>query len=268
MIRLHRIADLSLPALVPFASLTDVQLRSPVFGGESLIVVESPKVIQTALLSGLEPVSLLCEERHIEGDAAPILSACSDLDVYVGPRPLLASLTGYTLTRGVLCAFRRPAEPQPEEVLADARRVALLHGVCDTTNIGAIFRSAAALGLDAVVLSRDTCDPFNRRSIRVSMGSVFLVPWTFLDTPLATLRAYGFHTAAMALRDESVPIDHPDLIGQERLALILGTEGDGLPDDVIAAADSTIRIPMHHHVDSLNVAMAATIAFWVHGQKA
>ncbi len=204
---------------------------------------------------------MLCEERHVEGDAASIIARFPDIPVYTGSRELLASLTGYTLTRGVLCAMRRPVPPAVEEVCRDARRVVVIDGVVDTTNIGAIFRSAAALGIDAVVLTPTSCDPLNRRAIRVSMGTVFLVPWTWVDDA-ESLRALGFKTVAMALTDRSVSIDDPQLCSEPRLAIIMGTEGDGLPDSTIQRADYTARIPMAHGVDSLNVAAAAAVAFW------
>lgn len=249
------------PALAIFSSLTETQLRKAESG---LFIAESPKVIDVALRQGLQPVSLLCEERHIEGNAAAIIHRCGDLPVYTGSRDLLSRLTGYTLTRGVLCAMKRPKLKPCDEVLKDARRVAVIDAVCDTTNIGAIFRSAAALGIDAVVLTPDSCDPLNRRAVRVSMGSVFLIPWTFLETdnPNHELHDLGFTTAAMALTDRSISLTAPCLKQTTRLALILGTEGDGLPQKVIQEADYTVRIPMHHGVDSLNVAAASAVAFW------
>lgn len=227
-----------------------------------MFIAESPKVIRVALDAGYEPVSLLCEKRHITGDAADIIARCGDIPVYTGERELLAQLTGYTLTRGVLCAMRRQPMKSVAETCRTARRVVVIEGVTDTTNIGAIFRSAAALGIDAVLLTPDTCDPLNRRSVRVSMGSVFLVPWTWLDGGYDTLRDIGFQTAAMALSDDSIPLDDPRLKRIDRLALIMGTEGDGLPATTISAADHVVRIPMAHGVDSLNVAAAAAVAFW------
>lgn len=256
------ITTLGHPGVEVFASLTEAQLRNRLNPAEALFIVESPKVINTALDSGMEPVSLLCERRHIEGDAAGIIERCGDIPVYTGERELLASLTGYKLTRGVLCAMRRPAERSIEEVCSDASRVVVIHGVVDTTNIGAIFRAAAALGIDAVLLTRDSCDPLNRRSVRVSMGSVFLVPWTWIDSPLTKLHELGFRTAAMALDSNSIGIDDPALMSEPRLAIIMGTEGDGLPKEAIRGADYTVMIPMAHGVDSLNVASAAAIAFW------
>lgn len=256
------ITTLGHPGVEVFASLTEAQLRNRLNPAEALFIVESPKVINTALDSGMEPVSLLCERRHIEGDAAGIIERCGEIPVYTGDRELLASLTGYKLTRGVLCAMRRPAERSVEEICRDASRVVVIHGVVDTTNIGAIFRASAALGIDAVLLTRDSCDPLNRRSVRVSMGSVFLVPWTWIDSPLTKLHELGFRTAAMALDSNSVEIDDPALMSEPRLAIIMGTEGDGLPKEAIRGADYTVMIPMVHGVDSLNVASAAAIAFW------
>ena len=245
-----------------FSTLTEAQLRNRMEPDKGVFIAESPKVIHVALNMGFEPLALLCERRHIEGDAASIIERCGDIPVYTGDRDLLATLTGYTLTRGVLCAMRRPPERSVEEVCRDARRVVVIDGVVDTTNIGAIFRSAAALGIDAVLLTRNSCDPLNRRAVRVSMGSVFLVPWTWLDSPINSLHTLGFKTAAMALTDQSVSIDDPALKAEPRLAIVMGTEGDGLPHETIAEADYVVRIPMSHDVDSLNVAAAAAVAFW------
>ena len=245
-----------------FATMTEAQLRSKVDAEKGVFIAESPKVIRVALDKGYEPVALLCERRHIEGDAADIIARSGDIPVYTGDRQLLAQLTGYTLTRGVLCAMRRPKEPTVEQICSGARRIVVIDGVVDTTNIGAIFRSAAALGIDGVLLTRNSCDPLNRRAVRVSMGSVFLVPWTWIDAPLPSLHDYGFRTAAMALTDNSISIDNPQLTKEPRLAIVMGTEGDGLPHETIAEADYVVRIPMHHKVDSLNVAAAAAVAFW------
>ncbi len=245
-----------------FTGLTEAQLRNRLDPSQALLIAESPKVINVALSAGYEPVSLLCEQKHIDGDAATIIAAHPQLPVYTGPRQLLASLTGYTLTRGVLCAMRRPTPRSVAEVCREARRVVVIDGVSDTTNIGAIFRSAAALGIDAVLLTRTSCDPYNRRSVRVSMGSVFLVPWAWLDEPVDSLKGLGFKTAAMALRTDSVNLDDPTLCAEPRLAIIMGTEGDGLANNVIDSADYTVCIPMAHGVDSLNVAAAAAVAFW------
>lgn len=256
------VSSLHDPGLEVFGSLTERQLKSctPVEGG--VFIAESPKVIRVALDAGYEPVSLLCEEKHLEGDAKDIILRCGNIPVYVGERQLLASLTGYVLTRGVLCAMRRKPMPKVKDVCREARRVVVINGVVDNTNIGAIFRSAAALGMDAVVMTSDSCDPLNRRSVRVSMGSVFLVPWTWADDYQSALNALNFKTVAMALTDQSVAIDDERLKAEERLAIIMGTEGDGLPQEAIDAADYVARIPMSYHVDSLNVAAASAVAFW------
>lgn len=245
-----------------FSTLTEAQLRNRLDPQRGIFIAESPKVIRVALDAGYEPLALLCEHRHIGGDAADIVERVGDIPVYTGERELLAQLTGYTLTRGVLCAMRRPVPPAVADVCRGARRVVVIHGVVDTTNIGAIFRSAAALGMDAVLLTPDSCDPLNRRSVRVSMGSVFLVPWTWVDRPQEQLHELGFRTAAMALTDRSVPLDYPALKQEPRLALLMGTEGDGLPQTAIEGADYVVRIPMAHGVDSLNVAAASAVAFW------
>lgn len=256
------ITTLTHPGVEIFSTLTEAQLRNRLEPGKGIFIAESPKVINVALDAGYEPLALLCERKHITGDAAGIIARCGDLPLYTGERSLLSSLTGYALTRGVLCAMRRPLPPPVEKVCVEARRVVVIDGVVDTTNIGAIFRSAAALGIDAVVLTPTSCDPLNRRAVRVSMGSVFLVPWTWCDDPQTTLGALGFRTAAMALTDKSVALDDPILAAEPRLAIIMGTEGDGLPAETIGRADYVVRIPMAHHVDSLNVAAAAAVAFW------
>ena len=252
-----------------FTTLTEAQLRNRLEPEKGVFIAESPKVIRVALNAGYEPLALLCERRHLEGDAADIIARAGDIPIYTGERELLAALTGYTLTRGVLCAMRRPQAKGVDEVCRDARRVVVIDGVVDTTNIGAIFRSAAALGFDAVVLTTNSCDPLNRRAVRVSMGSVFLVPWAWMETPATEatgitdcMHVLGFKTAAMALTDNSVSLDDPRLAAEPRLALIMGTEGDGLPHSTIAAADYVVRIPMAHGVDSLNVAAASAVAFW------
>ena len=255
------ITSLEQPEVQVFSKLTEAQLRNRLNAEQGMFIAESPKVIRVALSAGYEPTALLCERRHISGDAADIVARCQDIPVYTGERELLSQLTGYTLTRGVLCAMRRPQPKTVAEVCRDARRIVVIDGVVDTTNIGAIFRSAAALGIDAVLLTPTSCDPLNRRAVRVSMGSVFLVPWTWLDT-YSTLHDLGFKTAAMALTDDSVCLDDPRLKAEERLAIIMGTEGDGLPQQTIAEADYVVRIPMKHQVDSLNVAAAAAVAFW------
>lgn len=256
------ITSLAHPGVEVFGTLTEAQLRNRLEPDKGVFIAESPKVIRVALDAGYEPLALLCERKHIDGDAADIISRCADIPVYTGSRELLAELTGYVLTRGVLCAMRRPQPKSVANVCRGARRVVVINGVVDTTNIGAIFRSAAALGIDAVLLTRNSCDPLNRRAVRVSMGSVFLVPWTWLDGPLSSLNDLGFRTAAMALTDDSVSIDAPQLASEPRLAIVMGTEGDGLPHDVIADADYVVRIPMAHGVDSLNVAAASAVAFW------
>lgn len=256
------ITTLTHPGAEIFSSLTEAQLRRSIDSEQGIFIAESPKVIKVALDAGYRPIALLCEQKHIKGDAADIIARAGDAAVYTGSRELLASLTGYTLTRGVLCAMHRPVPRPLETVCRDARRIVVIDGVVDTTNIGAIFRSAAALGIDAVLLTRTSCDPLNRRAVRVSMGSVFLVPWTWIDEPIEALHSLGFRTAAMALTDNSVPIDDEQLCAEPRLAIIMGTEGDGLAPSVISGADYVVRIPMHHSVDSLNVAAAAAVAFW------
>ena len=258
---IYEITTLSDERIQLFASMTEAQLRNRLNQDLGIFIAESPKVIRVAMQAGYEPLSLLCESKHIDGDAADIIKRCGDVPVYTGSRELLAELTGYTLTRGVLCAMRRKPSPALADILKDARRVCVIDAVCDTTNIGAIFRSAAALGIDAVLLTRSSCDPLNRRAIRVSMGTIFLVPWTWLDD-YNQLRDLGFKTAAMALTDKSISLNDPILKQQERLAIIMGTEGDGLPQKTIEDADYTVRIPMYHQVDSLNVAAAAAVAFW------
>lgn len=257
------ITSLDHPGVEVFSSLTEAQLRSGRYTDKEIFIAESPKVIHVALNAGYRATALLCERRHIDGDAAAIISRIGDeVPVYTGDRDLLASLTGYTLTRGVLCAMERPALPTIADICHTAHRIAVIHGVVDTTNIGAIFRSAAALGIDAIALTTDSCDPLNRRSVRVSMGSVFLIPWTWIEGSVQQLNDYGFKTAAMALTDRSISIDDPRLPEVERLAIVLGTEGDGLPHTTIKDADYVVRIPMSHQVDSLNVAAASAVAFW------
>ena len=269
MSHILQITDMADPRVAVFASLTEAQLRNRLRPEDAVFIAESPKVIRVALQAGYQPLSLLCEERHIQGDAADIIAQCGDIPVYTGSRELLAGLTGYTLTRGVLCAMRRPQEPTVEAVCREARRVVIIDGVTDTTNIGAIFRSAAALGIDGVLLTRTACDPLNRRSVRVSMGSVFLVPWTWIDGDITDVMHHnGFQTVAMALTDQSLPITDPRLKAIARMAIVMGTEGDGLAPEVIAATDYVARIPMAHGVDSLNVAAASAVAFFQFCQKA
>ena len=264
------ITDFHAPELDPYARLTQNQLRNRLEPEKGIFIAESPKVIDRALDAGYKPVSLLMERKQITGPAAGILSRCGDAPVYTADREMLAELTGFELTRGVLCAFRRPAPRPVEELCKNARRVAVLEGIVDSTNIGAIFRSATALGVDAVLLSPSCCDPLCRRAVRVSMGTVFQVPWAVLgDSPadwpekgMDRLHAMGFKTAAMALDDRAVSIDDPALQAEEKLAIVLGTEGDGLAHSTIARCDYTVMIPMQHGVDSLNVAAAGAVAFW------
>ena len=270
MPNIMEISDLTLPALDVFTRLTEAQLRNRLEAEKGVFIAESPKVIARALDAGCEPLSLLMERKHIDGQGRDIIARCGDIPVYTANREVLADLTGYALTRGVLCAMRRPPLPSVEELCANARRVAVLEGIVDSTNIGAIFRSAAALRMDAVLVTPTCSDPLYRRAVRVSMGTVFQVPWTRIgDQPadwpeagLERLRALGFKTAAMALRDDSVSIEDPRLAAEERLAIVLGTEGDGLAQHTIAGCDYTVRIPMSHGVDSLNVAAASAVAFW------
>lgn len=269
--RIERIERLDDPRIAPYAALTEAQLRNRLSPEDGVFIAESPKVIRVALQAGFTPLSMLCEERHISGDAADIIARVEDMPIYTSAREMLRELTGYTLTRGVLCAMRRPAPVSPAEACKGARRVAVIDDVSDTTNIGAIFRSAAALGIDGVLLSPTACDPLNRRAVRVSMGTVFLLPWAYLSRQdyLSELHDLGFKTVAMALRDDSVSIDDPILASQPRLAIILGTEGEGLPAHIIAGSDYVARIPMARGVDSLNVAAASAVAFWqLRAQKA
>ena len=269
------ITDFHAPELDPYARLTQNQLRNRHEPEKGIFIAESPKVIDRALDAGYEPVSLLMERRQITGPAAGILSRCGDAPVYTADRELLAALTGFELTRGVLCAFRRPAPRPVEELCRDARRVAVLEGIVDSTNVGAIFRSAAALNMDAVLINPSCCDPLCRRAVRVSMGTVFQVPWGQLgDSPadwpekgMDVLHALGFKTAAMALSDRSVSIDDEQLAREPKLAIVLGTEGDGLAASTIASCDYTVKIPMSHGVDSLNVAAASAVAFWQLGKQ-
>ena len=256
------ISSLSHPGIEVFSTLTEAQLRNRIEPLKGLFIAERPKVIRVALDAGYEPLALLCEQKHITGDAADIISRCGDVPVYTGGRELLATLTGYVLTRGVLCAMRLHAPRTVEDTCRDARRIVVIDGVVATTNIGAIFRSAAALGMDAVLLTRNSCDPLNRRVVRVSMGAVFFVPWAWMNGSLSDLGKLGFRTAAMALTDDSIPIDNPALVNESKLAIVMGNEGEGLSHETITEADYVVRIPMVHGVDSLNVAAAAAVAFW------
>ena len=264
------ITDFAAPELDIYARLTENQLLNRADPANALFVAESPLVIGRALDAGCTPVSFLMETKHVNGKGAEILARCpADIPVYAAELEVLTQLTGFHLTRGMLCAMRRPPLADPAAVLRGATRVAVLENVMNPTNLGAIFRSAAALGMDAVLLTSAGSDPLYRRAIRVSMGTVFQVPWAYVpeDWP-ALLRAQGFRTAAMALRDDSVRLDDPRLMQAERLAVVMGTEGDGLADATIAACDFTVRIPMHHGVDSLNVAAASAVAFYQLGRRA
>ena len=269
------ITDFHAPELDPYARLTQNQLRNRLEPEKGIFIAESPKVIDRALDAGYKPVSLLMERKQITGPAAGILSRCGDAPVYTADREMLAELTGFELTRGVLCAFHRPAPRPVEELCKNARRVAVLEGIVDSTNVGAIFRSAAALNMDAVLINPSCCDPLCRRAVRVSMGTVFQVPWgqlgaTPADWPekgMDILHSLGFKTAAMALSDRSVSIDDEQLAKEPKLAIVLGTEGDGLAAGTIASCDYTVKIPMSHGVDSLNVAAASAVAFWQLGKQ-
>lgn len=269
------ITDFHAPELDLYARLTQNQLRNRLEPEKGIFIAESPKVIDRALDAGYKPVSLLMERKQITGPAAGILSRCGDAPVYTADREMLAELTGFELTRGVLCAFRRPAPRPVEELCKNARRVAVLEGIVDSTNVGAIFRSAAALNMDAVLINPSCCDPLCRRAVRVSMGTVFQVSWGQLgETPadwpekgMDILHSLGFKTAAMALSDRSVSIDDEQLAKEPKLAIVLGTEGDGLAAGTIASCDYTVRIPMSHGVDSLNVAAASAVAFWQLGKQ-
>ena len=275
MANIIEITDFSDPRLDLFARLTEGQLRRQQESEQGIFIAESPKVIERALNGGYEPVALLMERKHIDGDAADILARCPDVPVYTAGREVLESLTGFALTRGVLCAMKRRPLPAVEDLLKDARRVAVLEGIVDPTNVGAAFRSAAALNMDAVLVTPTCCDPLYRRAARVSMGTVFQVPWTRIGDDhtqwphpgLERLNAMGFKTAAMALRDDSASIDDPSLLAEEKLAIVLGTEGDGLTDETIGSCDYTVKIPMSHGVDSLNVAAASAVAFWQLGKR-
>ncbi len=261
MSNIIEITDFTAPELDVYARLTEAQLRSRLHPDQALFIAESPKVITLALDAGYQPVSLLMERKHITGQAQHIIARCGNIPVYTADRALLAALTGYQLTRGILCAMRRPQQPDVEDICTDARRIAVLDSIADSTNVGAIIRSAAALGVDAVLLTPTCCDPLCRRAVRVSMGTIFQIPWTRLSD-VQLLQKLGFKTAAMALTDNSVSIDDPQLMAEDRLAIVLGAEGYGLSPDTIAQCDYTARIPMHHSVDSLNVAAAAAVAFW------
>ena len=270
MFMVIEITDIAAPELDVFARLTEAQLRNRLEPEKGIFVAESPKVISVALDAGYKPVSLLMERRHIDGDGKQIIARCGDVPVYTADREVLEKLTGYPLTRGVLCAMHRPAASTMEAVCREARRIAVLDGIVDSTNIGAIIRSAAALGMDGILITSTCCDPLCRRAVRVSMGTVFQIPWArigesntdWAKNGVEILRELGFKTVAMALDDNAISIDDPVLHNEERLAVILGTEGDGLADQTILSCDYTVCIPMYHNVDSLNVAAASAVAFW------
>lgn len=266
MANIIEIHDFSDPALDVYARLTENQLLNRADPDNALFVAESPLVIGRALDAGCEPVSFLMERQHTQGKGREILArCCQDIPVYTADESVLTQLTGFHLTRGMLCAMRRPKLQSVEDVCRDARRLVVLENVMNPTNIGAIFRSAAALGMDAVLLTTAGSDPFYRRASRVSMGNVFLIPWTYLPESgdwTQLLRDLGFHTVAMALRNDSVRLDDPRLAAEEKLAIVMGTEGDGLASSTIASCDYTVRIPMYHGVDSLNVAAASAVAFY------
>ncbi len=269
MANIIEISDFSAPELDVYARLTEAQLLNRHCLREGLFIAESPKVIGRALDAGYEPVSFLVEHKHLQGEAAEVIARCGEIPVYTADFHVLTQLTGYQLTRGSLCAMRRRELPTLADVLKNARRVAVLEEVMNPTNIGAIFRSAAALNMDAVLLTPGCSNPLYRRSARVSMGTVFQIPWTYLGPDWQQeLAGLGFRTAAMALCDDSLSIDDPRLAGEEKLAIVLGTEGDGLAASTITNCDYTVKIPMSHGVDSLNVAAASAVAFWQLGRRA
>lgn len=271
MSQIITVTDIDMPELKVYTSLTEAQLKRE----EDLFIAESVKVIDVALDKGIEPISFLMEERQIEGIGKEIIARCPDVPVYTAPREILSAITGFELTRGVLCAMKRPEIDSLDEVLESAKRIAVLERLSDSVNVGAIFRSAAALGIDAVLLFNNCSEPLNRRTVRVSMGSVFLIPWAFFEkdkfstpeTAVEYLKSKGFLTAALALKNDTLGIDNPILKKSERLALFLGSEGEGLSKATIEACDYTVKIPMYHEVDSLNVAAAAAVSFWELGNK-
>ena len=263
MAKIIEITDFHAPELDVYARLTEAQLLNRFDPTKAMFIAESPKVICRALDGGYEPVSILVEQSRMTGESLEAMERCGDVPVYTAPLDVLTQLTGYQLTRGLLCAMRRRPLPAMEQVCQNARRIAVLEEIMNPTNVGAIFRSAAALGMDAVLLTDGCSDPLYRRAARVSMGTVFQIPWTYVDSDWQQpLRQLGFKTAAMALREDSVSIDDPALQAEQKLAVVLGSEGDGLADGTIADCDYTVRIPMYHQVDSLNVAAASAVAFW------
>ncbi|MDO4478392.1 MAG: RNA methyltransferase [Lachnospiraceae bacterium] len=266
------ITDFLDPALDLYARLTENQLLNRADPTHGMFIAESPKVIERALNAGCRPISFLVEDRHVDGEAAGVLARCPDTPVYTAPFSVLKDLTGFALTRGALCAMYRPVQPSVASLVDQAARLVILENVVNPTNVGAIFRSAAAMGMDGVLLTPGCSDPLYRRAIRVSMGTVFQIPWTYLDRDtwpaptIDTLKQAGFTTVSMALKPDSLRLDDPTLKAADKLAIILGTEGDGLADDTLAACDHTVIIPMYHEVDSLNVAAAAAVTFWELGR--
>ena len=269
MANIIEITDFNSPQLDIYARMSEGQLLNRHEPEKGIFIAESPKVVERALDAGCEPISMLVERKHIDGEAKPVIDRCREVPVYTAPFEVLTQLTGFKLTRGMLCAMHRPQLPNVSEVCSKARRIAVLENVMNPTNVGAIFRSAAALNMDAVLLTHGCSNPLYRRAIRVSMGTVFQIPWTFLDKEkgVSELKELGFKTAAMALTDDSVSIDNEELLAEEKLAIVLGTEGDGLAKETIADCDYTVKIPMSHGVDSLNVAAASAVAFWQLGMK-
>lgn len=268
------ITEFEAPELDVYARLSEVQLLNRANPEEGMFIAESPKVIERALDAGCEPVSFLTEPRHVTGEGRELMARCNEVPVYTAEARVLSQLTGFPMTRGMLCAMRRPQLPRVEDICVGARRIAVLEHIVNPTNVGAIFRSAAALGMDAVLLTADCSDPLYRRAIRVSMGTVFQIPWTYFDERttwpeqgLELLHSLGFRMAAMALKEDSVSLEEPQLREEKKLAVVLGTEGDGLAADTIADCDYTVRIPMSHKVDSLNVAAASAVAFWQLGNR-
>ena len=267
------ITDFDAPELDIYARLTEAQLLNKDHPEDGIFIAESPKVVERALDAGCVPISILVEDKQIEGEAKDVLKRCENIPVYTASFEVLANLTGFKLTRGMLCAMHRPELPKMREVCEGKRRIAVLENVMNPTNVGAIFRSAAALHMDAVLLTPGCSNPLYRRAIRVSMGTVFQIPWTFVDKSfiwpedgMTVLQELGFKTAAMALSDDSVSIDDEQLMKEEKLAIVLGTEGDGLAKQTISDCDYTVKIPMSHGVDSLNVAAASAVAFWQLGK--
>ena len=272
MANIIHITDFQDPRLDIYARLTENQLINRHEPEKGLFIAESPKVVERALDAGCQPVSMLLEEKHVEGQAKYVIERCGDIPVFTADFQVLTQLTGFHLTRGVLCAMRRPPLPSPEEICCGKSRIVVLERIMNPTNVGAIFRSAAALGMEALLLTGDCSNPLYRRSIRVSMGAVFQIPWTFLEGPwpshgIRSLRSMGCKTAAMALRNNSLSINDPQVMSEPRLAILLGSEGDGLASETIDDCDYTLRIPMSHQVDSLNVAAASAVAFWQLGPR-